>query len=201
MASAAKPPRRWRALLGAEPPRFAGFPENRSDTVGLGEVVAVIERTVAELQAGDRLCQPRRQSQHRPSDGVPRRGHRAASHAGRIGGGFLRLRDSFEHGLGTAGHGRGLSPDALRRHFRAARAQDAGTRSFMPSTCGPSRTRAPWLRSRTSRVAAAPASALPPPRPSPSCARSTACRLYQTAQAGVGDQRDGGTVADRSIEH
>jgi LmbE family N-acetylglucosaminyl deacetylase len=38
------------ALLGAQPPRFAGFPENRSDTLPLGDVVAVIERTAAELQ-------------------------------------------------------------------------------------------------------------------------------------------------------
>jgi LmbE family N-acetylglucosaminyl deacetylase len=38
------------ALLGAEPPRFGGFPENRSDTVGLGEFITVIERTVAELK-------------------------------------------------------------------------------------------------------------------------------------------------------
>ena len=39
-------------LLGAEAPRFAGFPENRSDTIGLGEFVAVIERTVTELRPG-----------------------------------------------------------------------------------------------------------------------------------------------------
>lgn len=37
-------------ILGAEPPRFAGFPENRSDTVGLGKFVEVIERTVGELR-------------------------------------------------------------------------------------------------------------------------------------------------------
>ena len=36
-------------LLGAEPPRFAGFPENKSDTVALGDVVSVIEKTVNEL--------------------------------------------------------------------------------------------------------------------------------------------------------
>jgi LmbE family N-acetylglucosaminyl deacetylase len=40
------------ALLGAQPPRFAGFPENRSDTIGLGEFVAVIERTITELRPG-----------------------------------------------------------------------------------------------------------------------------------------------------
>lgn len=39
-------------LLGADPPRFAGFPENRSDTIGLGEVVGAVERTVAELKPG-----------------------------------------------------------------------------------------------------------------------------------------------------
>ncbi|WP_137045768.1 PIG-L deacetylase family protein [Pseudolabrys sp. FHR47] len=38
------------ALLGCEPPRFAGFPENRSDTVPIGEVVGAIERTVNELK-------------------------------------------------------------------------------------------------------------------------------------------------------
>lgn len=37
-------------LLSTEPPRFAGFPENKSDTVPLGEVVAVIEKTVQELR-------------------------------------------------------------------------------------------------------------------------------------------------------
>jgi N-acetylglucosamine malate deacetylase 1 len=37
-------------LLGTEPPRFAGFPENRSDTIGLGEFVAAVERTVADLR-------------------------------------------------------------------------------------------------------------------------------------------------------
>lgn len=38
------------ALLGCEPPRFAGFPENRSDTIPLGDVVSAIERTVNELK-------------------------------------------------------------------------------------------------------------------------------------------------------
>lgn len=38
------------ALLGAEPPRFAGFPENRTDTVPLGDIVSVIEKTVTELK-------------------------------------------------------------------------------------------------------------------------------------------------------
>jgi LmbE family N-acetylglucosaminyl deacetylase len=38
------------ALLGAEPPRFAGFPENRSDTVPLGSVVAAVEKLVRELR-------------------------------------------------------------------------------------------------------------------------------------------------------
>jgi len=38
------------ALLGAEPPRFAGFPENRSDTVPLGRVIEVVERTVGEVR-------------------------------------------------------------------------------------------------------------------------------------------------------
>lgn len=39
-------------MLGAEPPRFAGFPENRSDTIALGDFVGVIERTVGEVQPG-----------------------------------------------------------------------------------------------------------------------------------------------------
>jgi LmbE family N-acetylglucosaminyl deacetylase len=39
-------------ILGAEPPRFAGFPENRGDTLALGEFVSVIERTVSELKPG-----------------------------------------------------------------------------------------------------------------------------------------------------
>jgi LmbE family N-acetylglucosaminyl deacetylase len=38
------------AILGAEAPRFAGFPENRSDTIPLGDLVSVIERTVNELK-------------------------------------------------------------------------------------------------------------------------------------------------------
>ena len=38
------------ALLGAEPPRFAGIPENASDAVPLGKVVEVIERTICELK-------------------------------------------------------------------------------------------------------------------------------------------------------
>lgn len=37
-------------ILGAQPPRFAGFPENRSDTLPLLEVVAAIERCAAELK-------------------------------------------------------------------------------------------------------------------------------------------------------
>jgi LmbE family N-acetylglucosaminyl deacetylase len=37
-------------LLGSEPPRFAGFPENASDAVPLGKVIEVIERTVSELR-------------------------------------------------------------------------------------------------------------------------------------------------------
>ena len=36
------------AILGSEPPRFAGFPENRSDTVGIGEFIAAIEHAVKE---------------------------------------------------------------------------------------------------------------------------------------------------------
>jgi LmbE family N-acetylglucosaminyl deacetylase len=38
------------ALLGAQAPRFAGFPENRSDTVPLADVVGTIERTINELR-------------------------------------------------------------------------------------------------------------------------------------------------------
>lgn len=37
-------------ILGAKPPRFAGFPENRSDTVPLSDMVGVIERCAAELK-------------------------------------------------------------------------------------------------------------------------------------------------------
>ena len=37
------------ALLGAAAPRFAGFPENRSDTVPLLELVGAVERTLREL--------------------------------------------------------------------------------------------------------------------------------------------------------
>lgn len=37
-------------LLGAEPPQFAGFPENRSDTIPLGEVVGAVERVVGALK-------------------------------------------------------------------------------------------------------------------------------------------------------
>ena len=38
------------ALLGAEAPRFAGFPENRTDTVPLGSAVDVIEKAVNEIR-------------------------------------------------------------------------------------------------------------------------------------------------------
>src|SRR5262245_59137408 len=37
-------------ILGAAAPRFAGFPENRSDTLPLLEVVGAIEKYVAELK-------------------------------------------------------------------------------------------------------------------------------------------------------
>jgi len=37
-------------ILGSNPPRFAGLPENRSDRVPLVELVGVIERTAAELK-------------------------------------------------------------------------------------------------------------------------------------------------------
>jgi len=37
-------------LLGAEPPRFAGFPENRSDTIPLGSMVEAVERLVGEIR-------------------------------------------------------------------------------------------------------------------------------------------------------
>lgn len=37
-------------ILGANAPRFAGFPENRSDTVPLLDVVAAIERCAAEVK-------------------------------------------------------------------------------------------------------------------------------------------------------
>ncbi len=39
-------------VLGAEAPRFAGFPENRSDTIPLGEIIAAIEHAVQELRPG-----------------------------------------------------------------------------------------------------------------------------------------------------
>ncbi len=38
------------AVLGAEAPRFAGFPENRSDTIPLSDLVHVIEGMVNELK-------------------------------------------------------------------------------------------------------------------------------------------------------
>jgi N-acetylglucosamine malate deacetylase 1 len=37
-------------ILGARPPRFAGFPENRSDTLPLLEVVGAIERCAAAVK-------------------------------------------------------------------------------------------------------------------------------------------------------
>lgn len=38
------------ALLGAAPPRFGGFPENRSDNVPISDVIHVVERTVMEFR-------------------------------------------------------------------------------------------------------------------------------------------------------
>jgi len=37
-------------ILGAKAPRFAGFPENRSDTVPVLEIVAAIEKCAAEVK-------------------------------------------------------------------------------------------------------------------------------------------------------
>jgi LmbE family N-acetylglucosaminyl deacetylase len=37
-------------ILGARPPRFGGFTENRSDTLPLLDIVAVVEKCVAELK-------------------------------------------------------------------------------------------------------------------------------------------------------
>jgi LmbE family N-acetylglucosaminyl deacetylase len=37
-------------ILGAHPPRFAGFPENRSDTIPLIEIVGAIEKCASELK-------------------------------------------------------------------------------------------------------------------------------------------------------
>ena len=37
-------------ILGARPPRFAGFPENRSDTVPLLNIIGAIERCVTEVE-------------------------------------------------------------------------------------------------------------------------------------------------------
>jgi LmbE family N-acetylglucosaminyl deacetylase len=37
-------------VLGSNAPRFAGFPENRSDTIPLLEIVGAIERCVADLK-------------------------------------------------------------------------------------------------------------------------------------------------------
>lgn len=39
-------------ILGSTPPRFAGFPENRSDTIPLLDIVGVIERCVSEIRPG-----------------------------------------------------------------------------------------------------------------------------------------------------
>lgn len=38
------------ALLGAQPPQFAGFPENETDTVPLSRIVQTIESAVAKLR-------------------------------------------------------------------------------------------------------------------------------------------------------
>lgn len=46
------------AILGSEPPRFAGFPENRSDTVPIGDVIAAIEQSVAELRPATVYVRP-----------------------------------------------------------------------------------------------------------------------------------------------
>jgi LmbE family N-acetylglucosaminyl deacetylase len=37
-------------ILGAQPPRFGGFPENRSDTLPLVEIIGAIERCVNEVK-------------------------------------------------------------------------------------------------------------------------------------------------------
>ena len=37
-------------ILGAQPPRFAGFPENRSDSVPLSDIIGAIEKCAAELK-------------------------------------------------------------------------------------------------------------------------------------------------------
>ena len=39
--------------LGSRPPRHAGFPENRSDTVAVLDIVTVIERTIADTSASE----------------------------------------------------------------------------------------------------------------------------------------------------
>lgn len=39
--------------LGSRPPRYAGFPENRSDTVALLDVVGAIERTISQTGASE----------------------------------------------------------------------------------------------------------------------------------------------------
>lgn len=39
------------AHMGSAAPRYTGFPENRSDTIPLLEIVGVVERTITELQA------------------------------------------------------------------------------------------------------------------------------------------------------
>ena len=36
------------ALLGCEQPEFSGFPENRSDTIPLGEIISVIETAIRD---------------------------------------------------------------------------------------------------------------------------------------------------------
>lgn len=36
-------------ILGTEPPRFAGFPENRGDTVPLSQIIGVIETTLGKI--------------------------------------------------------------------------------------------------------------------------------------------------------
>lgn len=41
------------ARLGSSAPRYAGFPENRSDTIPLVEIVSVVERSITEFQASE----------------------------------------------------------------------------------------------------------------------------------------------------
>lgn len=159
--------------LGAGAPRFAGLPENRSDTLPLIEIIGVIERAIKEM-APEILYLP-----HGGNLNIDHQtAFRAAITAARPVPGYpVRTLYAYEVPSSTEWAPPSSSPPSCRTDSSiSARPSSArcARSDTMPRKCARRRIRARRAASARSQPCAATMSALPPQKHSWSCATSSA---------------------------